>query len=72
MDVGLSFWKSTIVGVVTRGTAPDDQMATASSIVKQYGLNASSSCSVLLFDVTVDRKAPVTFFYFPAEDEATT
>ena len=72
MDVGLSFWKSTIVGLVTRGTEPDDRMATASSIVKQYGLNATSSCAVLLFDVAVDRKVPVSLFFFPAEDEATT
>jgi len=72
MDVGLSFWRSTIVGVVARESASDDPVTTASSLVKQYRLNTTSSCTVLLFDVSVDRKAPVALIYIPAEDEAAT
>ncbi len=72
VDGGLSFWRSTIAGVVTRGIASDDRARVASAVADEHELNTGTSCTVLRFDVTASRKAPVALYFHPPKNEPIT
>ncbi len=67
IEVGLSFWRSIIVGLVTRGLAPEDWAQVASAVVDDRRLNAETPCIVLHFEVTANRKVPVAYLYRPTK-----
>lgn len=67
IEVGLSFWRSTIVGVVTRGLTSEDRVGVVSAVVDDRRLNAETPCTVLHFEVTENRRVPVSFLYHPAK-----
>jgi hypothetical protein len=67
MDVGLSYWRSMIVGVVTKNLAPEDRRSFVFDLVERHGLNETCPCAALLFDVAVDRKSPAGVLFFPAK-----
>ena len=68
MDVGLPYWRSTIVGVVAKDLVPEDRASFVFDLVERQGLNETRSCTALLFDVAVDRKTPVAVLFFPARN----
>lgn len=65
-EVGLSFWRSSIVGIVTKNLAPENRASFVSDFVQRRGLNGDNPCIALIVDVEEDRKTPMAFSYFPA------
>lgn len=69
LEVGLSYWRSTIVAIVTKNLAPEGRASFVADFAEPQGLNLDFPCIALLFDAAENRKLPVAFYYLAARNE---
>jgi hypothetical protein len=67
MQVGLSYWRSSILGIITKNLAPEERSGLVSNMVEWHGLNRERPCTALLFDVAENSNNPVAVMHFPAK-----